>query len=60
MEPRNHEEHNEREVAFSRLSVKELTSLAVTDEYFTDEYVFNVLGENVGVADADLAEAPSL
>ena len=48
---------NEREVAFSGLSVKELASLAVTDEYFTDEYVFSVLGENIGVTDADLAEA---
>jgi len=48
---------NEREVAFSGLSAKELASLAVTDEYFTDEYVFSVLGENIGVTDADLAEA---
>jgi len=48
---------NEREVAFSGLSVKELASLAVTDEYFTDEHVFSVLGENVGVTDADLAGA---
>ena len=39
------------------MSAQELASLAVTDEYFTDEYTFVVLGENVGVSDTDLAEA---
>ncbi len=48
---------NEREVAFSDMTAQELASLAVTDEYFSDEYVFSVLGESVGVSDADLAEA---
>jgi RNA polymerase sigma factor (sigma-70 family) len=47
----------EREVVFSEMSAQELASLSVTDEYFTDEYVFSVLGESVGVSDADLAEA---
>jgi len=47
----------EREVNFSELSARELATLAVTDEYFTDEYVFSVLGENVGVSDVELAEA---
>ena len=47
----------EREIAFSAMSTRELAELAVTDEYFTDEYVFSVFGENVGVSDADLAEA---
>jgi DNA-directed RNA polymerase specialized sigma24 family protein len=39
------------------LSTRELAELATTDEYFTDEYVFSVLGESVGVSDSDLAEA---
>jgi RNA polymerase sigma factor (sigma-70 family) len=47
----------EREVTFSELSSRELASLTVTDEYFTDEYIFSVLGEIVGVTDCDLAEA---
>jgi RNA polymerase sigma factor (sigma-70 family) len=47
----------EREIAFSALSARELAELATTDEYFTDAYVFDVLGESVGVTDSDLAEA---
>ena len=49
----------EREITFSALSSQELAELATTDEYFTDEYVFSVLGESVGVTDCDLAEALS-
>jgi len=49
----------ERETPFSELSARELASLAVTDEYFRDEYAFDVLGESVGVYDADLAGALS-
>ena len=48
---------DEREVTFSSLSERELTELAVMDTYFTDEYVFSVLGKSVGVTDYDLAEA---
>jgi RNA polymerase sigma factor (sigma-70 family) len=47
----------ERETPFSELSAHELASLAATDEYFKDEYVFSVLGESVGVSDGELAEA---
>ena len=47
----------EREVAFSQLSARELANLAVTDDYFTGGYIYTVLGESVGVTDADLAEA---
>ena len=47
----------EREIAFSAMSLKELASLAVTDEYFKNTYVFDVHGESVAVSDADLAEA---
>ena len=39
------------------MSARELAQLAVEDKYFADEYVFTVLGESVGVADTDLAEA---
>ena len=48
---------SEREVTFSDLSARELASLSVTDKYFTDAYIFSVLGESVGVSDSDLAEA---
>jgi RNA polymerase sigma factor (sigma-70 family) len=47
----------ERETTFSELSARELASLAVEDEYFADEFVFSVLGESVGVSDAELGEA---
>jgi RNA polymerase sigma factor (sigma-70 family) len=48
---------SEREVTFSELSAREMASLSVTDNYFTDAYVFSILGESVGVSDSDLAEA---
>ncbi len=50
-------ERGEREATFSELSVKELNSLAAVDTYFTDEFVFSVLGQSVGVSDAELGEA---
>ena len=48
---------SEREVAFSDLTARQLASLSTVDEYFKDDYIFTVLGESVGVEDADLAEA---
>ena len=51
------QERSVREVTFSELSTRELAELAVTDEYFTDDYVFDVLGESVAVADYELGEA---
>jgi DNA-directed RNA polymerase specialized sigma24 family protein len=47
----------EREIAFSGLSTGELAKLAVEDAYFTDAYVFSVLGESVSVSDGALGEA---
>jgi len=54
---REAKKRGEREISFSELSEREKASLAVEDKYFTDEYVFSVIGESVGVSDADLAEA---
>ena len=48
---------NENEIVFSAMSTRELAKLAVNDEYFTDEFVFAVLGESIGVSDAELGEA---
>ena len=48
---------SKREITFSDMSAQELAVLSVEDEYFTDEFVFNILGESVAVSDADLAEA---
>ena len=48
---------SEREVTFSEMMAREMASLSVTDNYFTDAYVFSILGESVGVSDSDLAEA---
>jgi len=50
---------SEREITFSSMSERELAELATTDKYFTDEYIFSVLGESVGVSDCDLAGALS-
>ena len=47
----------ERETLFADMTAQELAALSVTDKYFTDEYIFSVLGGSVGVSDADLAEA---
>ena len=55
-----HRENKRRssyEVSFSDLSARELLSIAVTDRYFTGDYIFTILGESVGVGDATLAEA---
>ena len=48
---------SEHETPFSQLSARDLAKLAAADEYFTDEYIFSVLGESVGVSDSELAEA---
>ena len=47
----------ERETSFSGLSGKEISGIAAVDEYFTDEHIFDILGESVGVSDAVLADA---
>ena len=47
----------ESEIAFSGLTKQELKSLAVTDKYFADLYIFSVLGETVSVSDYELGEA---
>jgi len=47
----------ERETLFADMTAQELAALSVTDEYFTDEYIFPILDGSVGVSDADLAEA---
>lgn len=51
------QKRGEREVSFTDMSARELADLSVMDNYFADEYVFSVLGENVEVTDCDLAEA---
>jgi len=50
-------QRGEHEVTFSELSKQEFASLAATDRYFADDFVFSVNGENVSIADSDLAEA---
>ena len=54
---RERKRRNKREITFSDMSAQELAALSVEDEYFADEFVFNILGESVAVADVDLAEA---
>ena len=47
----------ERETVFSQMPESELAGLSATDGYFLDEFVFSVLGESVGIADAALGAA---
>ena len=54
---RERKRRSKREITFSDMSAQELALLSVEDEYFADEFVFNILGESVAVADVDLAEA---
>jgi len=54
---RERKRRSKREITFSDMSAQELAVLSVEDEYFADEFVFNILGESVAVADVDLAEA---
>jgi len=46
-----------RETLFSEMSPQELFNISVTDNYFADEFIFDVLGESVGVSNSELAEA---
>jgi len=45
------------EVLFSEVSGDELFNLAVVDEYFADDNVFDVFGRKVSVNNPDIAEA---
>jgi len=47
----------ERETLFSEMTAQDLAALSATDEYFTAEHIFSLLGESVAVSDCDLAEA---
>jgi RNA polymerase sigma factor (sigma-70 family) len=46
----------ERKVVFSDLSARDMAKPTTANEYFRDEYVFDVRGESVNVSDTDLAE----
>ncbi|MGN0107076.1 MAG: sigma-70 family RNA polymerase sigma factor [Hominilimicola sp.] len=46
-----------KEVSFDELSAKELESLSAMDEYFAEEYIFNVLDGKISVKDEQLAKA---
>lgn len=54
---RDNKRRSKREVNFSEMSMREFLMLSVTDSYFTDEFVFDVLGASVGVTNPTLAEA---
>jgi len=47
----------EREISFSELSEQEEAQLSTTDKYFATEQIFSVLGRDVIVTDALIAEA---
>jgi DNA-directed RNA polymerase specialized sigma24 family protein len=49
----------EREIPFSDLPKQKLDRLSVTDKYFANEYVFNILDENICVSNCELGDALS-
>ena len=54
---REMERLREKEVSIGELSERELSQLATTDEYFTTEQIFNVLGLDVIVNSESIAAA---
>lgn len=46
-----------KEISFDELSEQELQSLCVSDEYFADKYIFDILGGSVTVRNERLAKA---
>ena len=46
-----------REVPMSELSERELAKLAITDDYFSNEFVFSLFGESVAVVNSELGRA---
>ena len=54
---RDMETRRKHEITFSDLSESELENFFVLDEYETDHYLFQVLGYDVEVKDALIAEA---
>ena len=54
------QKHRQREIFFSELSEKEWKQLYMEDEYDLDTYNFRVLGYDVEVKDALIAEALKL
>ena len=54
---RQNKRRSDNEIVFSDMPPQKLASLSVMDEYFANEYIFGVLGESIGIANNDLAEA---
>jgi len=54
---RENKHRRDHELSLSDLSLREIIGTAVTDRYFADEHIFSVIGESVGVASDELAEA---
>jgi RNA polymerase sigma factor (sigma-70 family) len=54
---RNAKRKSQFEVSFDELPKSEQESLYTEDEYFANEYIFNVLGVEVEVTDGALGEA---
>lgn len=51
---------SDNEVVLSALSAHDLARLASADKYFADEHAFSILGENISVSKASLANALNL
>ena len=51
---------NRLEISFAELSARELAQLCREDEYFASEKIFTVLGNDIPVRDAHIADALTL
>lgn len=47
----------DKEISFEKLSPKELENLSVMDEYFEEEFMFDVLDGSISIKDERLANA---
>jgi RNA polymerase sigma factor (sigma-70 family) len=54
---REEQRQRENEVSFSELSAQELEQLAVTDDYPSDYFTFDVAGHTIAVKSETIAEA---
>ncbi|WP_066685065.1 RNA polymerase sigma factor [Christensenella intestinihominis] len=54
---RDQKRQRAHEISFEELSQQEIEQLVTTDDYFSGEYVFNVLGDEIIVRDNEIAEA---
>jgi DNA-directed RNA polymerase specialized sigma24 family protein len=54
---REAKKRSKKEIIFSDMPTHELENISVVDKYFANEFVFHILGKNIGISDVDLGNA---